>query len=335
MSELGPALRRAGGSLGRGLQGAGRKVERLAATPTGHRGRRPTLSVIIVTYDMPREAPRTILSAGLPYQRGVAEGDYEVLVVDNGSTRRLPESARADLPPGVRLLDAPDPQPSPVFALNWAAREEARGDVLLFSIDGARIFSAGLYRDHLAAHALVHDAFVYSLSWHLGPKVQMVSTTEGYDEAAEDALLAEVGWPADPDALFRASVFAGSSTPGFLQPVNESSAFSVRRSLWERMGGFDERYTSPGGGLSNLELFRRYAMRPGARNVCLLAEGSSHQVHGGVATSGKAGWDDFDAEHEAIFGERFTLPTYDTLYYGRPRPELERFWLESIGAALS
>lgn len=302
---------------------------------SGGAGRpRPRLSVIICTYDMPREAPRTILSAGLAYQRGVTEDDVEVIVVDNGSTRPLAEADRAKLPAGVRLVDAPDPRPSPVFALNWAARELARGDLLLFSIDGARIFSDGLYATTLAAHDLVDDAFVYTLSWHLGPKVQMLSTREGYDQATEDAMLDRGGWPADPSSLFSMSVFAGSSIPGFFQPVSESSAFSLRRELWERLGGFDERFTSPGGGLSNLEVFSRCTTRPGARNVCLLSEGTFHQVHGGIATSGRVGWAEFDAEHQAIFGRPFTTPAYDTLYYGTARPEVARFWRESIGSAV-
>lgn len=299
------------------------------------RSARPTLSVIICIYNMTREAPRTILSAAAPYQRGIDPGEVEVIVVDNGSTDRLPPAVLAGLPAGVRVVDIPDPRPSPVFALNWAAREVATGDLLLFAIDGARIFSAGLYRDHLAAHRLVDGAFVYSLAWHLGPKHQSVSTKEGYDQAAEDAMIAASGWPDDPDALFAMSVFAGSSTPGFFQPVNESNAFSLSRSRWERLGGFDERYTSPGGGLANLEVFRRHTMAPDARNVCLLGEGAFHQVHGGVATSGRSSWDDFNAEHRAIFGEDFTLPVYDTLHYGRLRPGLERFWAESMSAALS
>ncbi|WP_210235973.1 glycosyltransferase, partial [Mesorhizobium sp. M1C.F.Ca.ET.144.01.1.1] len=50
------------------------------------RKRRPILSVIICIHDMNREAPRTILSACCPYQKDVSPEDYEVIVVDNGST---------------------------------------------------------------------------------------------------------------------------------------------------------------------------------------------------------------------------------------------------------
>lgn len=285
---------------------------------------RPRLSVIICGYDMGRELPRTVRSAGLPYQRGVTADDYEVIVVDNGSPHPwVPEPG--SLPPNTRVVDAPDPRPSPVFAMNWAAREVATGTHLLFALDGARIFSDGLYARTLEAHRLVPEAFVFTLAFHLGPKVQMESVAEGYDQAVEDRLLAESGWPDDPAALFRISVLAGSSRFGYFRPIAESNAFSMPRTLFERLGGYDERFTSAGGGLTNLELFGRYVTRAGARNVCLLSEGTFHQVHGGIATSGRVGFGDFNDEYRAIFGRDFALPTYQALYLGPIRPEAEPF----------
>jgi glycosyltransferase involved in cell wall biosynthesis len=288
-------------------------------------GDAPLLSVIVCVYDMAREAPRTIVSAAAPYQQGVTEGDYEVLVVDNGSPRPLAESIEDELPAGVRLVEMPEPQPSPVFAMNWAAREVARGDVLLFAIDGARIFTDRLYERTLAAQAAVPDALVYTHSWHLGPKRQMESVHEGYNQEVEDALIAGSGWPEDRSALFDVSVFAGSSHRGFFAPAGESTAFSVPRTLWEAVGGYDERFTSPGGGLANMELFGRYVTRPDARTVCLLSEGTFHQVHGGIATSGASGPAQFAAEYEAIFGHTHSVPDYDPLYLGPLRPEQQRF----------
>lgn len=292
---------------------------------------RPRLSVIVCVYDMAREAPRTLLSAGIPYQRDVQENDYEVIVVENGSPHPLGAAARAAVPPGVRVVDMPDPQPSPVFAMNWAAREVACGDVLLFSIDGARIFTQRLYAEVLAAHDAVPDAFVYTLGWHIGPKMQLISTEEGYDQAAEDGLIASSQWPNDPDALYDISVFAGSSQRGFFRSINESNAFSISRSLFERFGGYDERFVSPGGGLSNFEIFERYVKRSGARNVCLLSEGTFHQTHGGIATSGRVRFESFAAEYTSILGRRFQEPVYDRLYAGRIRPKAVRFLTQSLG----
>jgi len=291
---------------------------------------KPRMSVIIVTYDMPREAPRTIHSAALPYQQGIAAGEVEVIVVDNGSTRPLPDSVRRDPGPGVTVVDMPNPQPSPVFALNWAAREKAKGDILLFAIDGARIFTNRLLATSLEAHALIEDAFVFTLAWHLGPKVQMISAQEGYNQEIEDRLIGSCGWPAAPDALFDISVFAGSSAGGFFRPIMESNAFSIRRSAFERMGGFDERFTSPGAGLANLEMFQRCVTRSNARNVCLLSEGTFHQFHSGIATSGRTPPSKFADEYEAIFGRPYVRPNYDTFYFGSPRPAAKRFVQQSL-----
>jgi len=298
------------------------------ASPQG-----PKLSVVICVHDMAREAPRTILSATTPYQKGVDPGEYEVIVVDNGSSPPFRFAQDPSLSPEVRVLQPPSPRPSPVFALNWAARSVARGDIVLFAIDGARIFSDRLVASTLRAHALHPAAFVYTLGCHIGPMVQMVSTREGYDEAEEDRLIAASGWPGRAAALYEISVWAGSSMGGFFQPISESNAFSLSRALLERHGGFDERFLLPGGGLANLEIFARYVTRPDPVNVCLLSDMTFHQTHGGIATSGKLEWPVFAAEYASIFGTGYRPPAYDALYLGPVRPEAVPF-LEQSWAAL-
>ena len=57
---------------------------------------KPGVSVIVVVFNIPREAPRTLYSLSAEYQRDIAADDYEVIVVDDGSTRRsMPASSRA------------------------------------------------------------------------------------------------------------------------------------------------------------------------------------------------------------------------------------------------
>ena len=46
----------------------------------------PRLSIVLIAYNMQREAPRTMRSLSTAMQRDVKHGDYEVVVVDNGSS---------------------------------------------------------------------------------------------------------------------------------------------------------------------------------------------------------------------------------------------------------
>jgi glycosyltransferase involved in cell wall biosynthesis len=287
----------------------------------------PRLSVIICVYNMTREAPRTILSAAYPYQKDVSPAAYEVIVVDNGSSPALRDTYKTYLPAGVAIHSMPDPRPSPVFALNWAARELARGELLLFVIDGARILSNGLYAATLDVYSVIKDAFVYTLTWHLGPKIQRISVAEGYSQAVEDRLLEEGRWPEKPRVLFDISVLAGSSQRGYFEPIRESNAFAITREAFEGLGGYDERFISPGGGFANLEIFSRYVTRPGSSNVCLLSEGTFHQMHGGMTTSGSSAEskEAFYEEYRAIFGEDYCSPSYDSLFYCHGEMEFLKF----------
>ncbi|MET0884236.1 MAG: glycosyltransferase family A protein, partial [Acidimicrobiales bacterium] len=58
-------------------------------------GERP-LSVVVVTYDMERELPRTLRSLSADLQVGIEASDYEVIVVDNGSPRPVDPARFAD-----------------------------------------------------------------------------------------------------------------------------------------------------------------------------------------------------------------------------------------------
>jgi len=292
------------------------------------------LSVVICVYNMSREAPRTILSACVPYQKGVAPDDYEVIVVDNGSDVpfELPDEVARSLSPKPRIVRFGSREPSPVFALNWAAATLARGEHIMFCIDGARILSDQLVGNTLRANGLAANAFVHTLGCHLGPKQQMLSTREGYCEAVEDELLARSGWPENPAALYGISVFAGSSGGGLFRPIHESNAFSVSREHLARLGGYDERFTSPGGGLANLEIFGRYVTSPGAVNVCLLSDTTFHQTHGGIATSGKVAWETFHAEYVRILGRDYAAPEYQALYFGPVRAEAKNILCRSVEA---
>ena len=74
--------------------------------------------------------------------------------------------------------------------------------------------------------------------------------------------------------------------------MGESSSLFCPPTLWEELGGLDERFALPGGGLVNHDLYRRACALHGVELVVLLGEGTFHQYHGGAATSRRLTWDD-------------------------------------------
>ena len=287
----------------------------------------PSLSIVVCMYNMVREVPRTIHSASVAYQKDVSEADYEVIVVDNGSTQKLPAEVLEALPANVRYVEFPAAQPSPVFALNWAARTQCSGERVMFCIDGARIFSDRLVRSVLdALQFSIPDTFIYTLGWHLGLHRHAEARLHGYSQIVEDALLERIQWASYPDRLFENAVLAGSSRFGFFRPVFESNAFCVSRSMLESIGGYDERFTLPGGGLANLEIFRRYVLHPSTTPICILSEGTFHQYHGGAATGAGQSWDgDLQPDYVKVMGRDYEGPDYTPLYFGTLRESCHRF----------
>ena len=283
------------------------------------------LSLVVVAYNMGRELPRTIHSLSPAMQRGVDAGDYEIIIVDNGSTQPFDEASCRRAVPGLRIEYMPDPTPSPVAAINRGL-ELARGDLVGVWIDGARLASPGLLETALMAARMHPRAVIGTIGFHLGPDVQMKSVHEGYDQAREDALLASVDWEADAYRLFGISSFAGSSANGWFMPIAESNALFMRRALWDELGGYEPAFRMAGGGLANLDIWRRACEAPGTRVIILLGEGTFHQVHGGVATNAERPmFPLFHEEYRRIRGQPFRAPDVDALFVGRvPEAALEK-----------
>lgn len=284
---------------------------------------------MVAVYDIPREAPRTLHSLSAAYQRHIHPDDFEIIVVDNGSPVPLSAEIVQALPGNFRLIRIDDALPSPAQALNRGLAE-ARGRTIGVMIDGARLATPGLL--HFACHAArIHDkAVVATLGWYLGPDLQWRAMESGYDRATEDALLESIRWPEDGYRLFEIGVLDESSIDGWFKPIAESNALFLRREFWEELGGLDERFDSPGGGLLNLDTFNRAVETKDAELMILLGEGTFHQVHGGTNTNSSLegqheNWLRWGGQYEAIRGRPYATArprNHPTLVGTLPGPML-------------
>lgn len=281
--------------------------------------RRPKLSLIVIVYDMAREAPRTLRSLALPYQTGIRPEDYEVIVMDNGSPVPLGESVVREFGPQFRYHYVQDAAKSPADAINDGVAI-SRGKYVGIFIDGARIASPGLLAKALQAFQLYDDPIVATLGWHLGPELQQKSVQKGYDKATEDRLLDGIGWPRDGYRLFEISVLAASSFKGYAAAPSESNALFLKRRAYKAMGGFDPAFDLPGGGLLNLDFFIRCLERDSPL-VMLFGEGTFHQIHGGASTGAPAEANRFQqwaAQYQRIRGKPWRHPEKPMHYLGEP-----------------
>jgi cephalosporin hydroxylase/predicted O-methyltransferase YrrM len=249
--------------------------------PPSHRD----LSVVVVFHDMLREARRTLHSLSRAYQQGIDDVDYEVIVVENGSdpSQRLGAELVRSFGPEFRYLDlGADASPSPVHALNRGI-ELTTGDAVALMIDGAHVLTPGVLRFGLAGLTTYAPAIVSTQQWYVGPGQQGDATQAGYDQELEDRLFAEIEWPTDGYRLFDIGHFIGDRD--WFDGIWESNCVFVPRKILEQVGSFDERFSVPGGGYANLELYERVGSSPDITVATIIGEGSFHQVHGGTTTN--------------------------------------------------
>lgn len=285
------------------------------------------LSIILIGFDMARELPRTILSFSPAYQRDMEGVSYEIILVDNGSAEPV---RRDDFPPEIPLtiLRIDDAGMSPCPAINAGVRA-ASGERIAVGIDGARLASPGLLAVAMAAHRANPDALVATLGFHLGPKVQQQSTTEGYTREVEDQLLASIDWPNGADRLFEIASLGESYREGLFLTPPETTFFLISRRRFDALGGFDERFRSRGGGFANFDFFERACAGPDGELVLLLGEGTFHQLHYGATTragglsnpetEGLTLAEVYDREYRAIRGQPHKPSRTEPFIYGRSR----------------
>ena len=244
------------------------------------------LTVITTAYDMAREIPRTLRGLSRSYQHGAQDLEYEVLLVDNASPVPLDPATWADIDVPVRLIRLDEAPPSPAMGINIAL-SQAQGEIICLMIDGAHILTPGIFKFALAAYKPYPDAVVCTRYFWMGPDSPNVSIHNGYDKTVEDELLRSINWPEDGYRLFEVGVplRAGAENITWLNRMFESCCLFMRRSLFESLGGMDERFDTPGGGVVNLDIFKRTIDAPHTTAVQLIGEGSFHQLHGGTTTN--------------------------------------------------
>ena len=281
--------------------------------------RPPLLSIVLIAFNMKRELRNTLRSLSACYQQHVSRSAYEVIVVDNGSLPELDPSL-LDECEGVKCqwLRCPPGKVSPCFAVNLGVAK-ARAKYVCVMVDGARMLSPGVVVNMIRAQKLFPNCFVTTLGWHLGDEPQNISMLNGYNQEVEDSLLASFDWQSNGYQLFSHSCLALSCSEGWFSGINESNCFSLSKQSFFDMGGFDQRFQSPGGGIVNLDFFRTVVESAKFVPVMLLGEGSFHQFHGGVATNVpmKAHpWSVFHDEYRSIRGCDYQTPPFQPFFLG-------------------
>ncbi|MEQ8841469.1 MAG: CmcI family methyltransferase [Acidimicrobiales bacterium] len=268
-------------------------AETVAASPS-HRGApllpprvegTVDLTMVVVFYNMRREAARTLRSLSRSYQEGIDDLTYEVIAIDNGSDpdQRLDEEFVTSFGPEFRFVEiGDDAQSSPVFALNHGI-ELGRGRNFGLMIDGAHVVTPGVLRFASMALREHAPAMVATQQWYVGPGQQGEAMIGGYDQDYEDALFEKIGWPRAGYRLFEIGSFVGDRD--WFDGVWESNCLFVSREQLQQVGGFDESFDVSGGSYSNLEIYERIGNSPGLTVCTMIGEGSFHQTHGGTTTN--------------------------------------------------
>lgn len=282
---------------------------------------RPAVSFVLIVYDMPAQAQNTVRSLLPHYQKDVQAQDYEVLIVENESRNMMSRAFIDSLPANFSYHPRQETRPTPIFAANEGI-DLAIGQNVCVMIDGARLLTPGVIKNILLGHRMSDRAVVTVPGYHLGYELQQKAVGSGYGIEQEQALMDSISWPEDGYRLFDIACFSGSCASGFYLPHSESNCISMPREMWKALGGFDARFDMRGGGVVNLDLYKRACEYPGATHIFLHGEGTFHQFHGGVTTGGEAA----DArqafinaimnQYQQIRGKNFQSPSTNTVYLG-------------------
>lgn len=308
-----------------------RKVTSSNASRNKERVRKhPRLSVIVIVYNMQREAPRTLRSLCNDYQKDVKAEDYEVIVVENGSSGPLPKETVDSLNSNFSYFYLHDPPPSPAYAINFGV-SKASGDIIGIMIDGACLLTPGIFRMALKAFRMFDNPIVMTRYFFLGPGRQNITISQGYNQNVEDELLKKIDWPKDGYRLFEIGVPLprpnSEITPSeyrviWFSRLFESNCIFFKKETFQRFGGCNEKFDIPGGGFLNLDIFREAARLRDTEVVQLIGEAVFHQVHGGTTTNipmedKKLEIERYRKQYREIRKEEYAVPQKPVYLLGR------------------
>ena len=280
------------------------------------------ISFVVIVYDMPLQAQNTVRSLLPDYQRDTFADEYEVVIVENASANTISRDFLKTLPDNFSYHLRNETHPTPVYAIDYGI-EQSQGKNICVMIDGARLVTPGVVNNMIRGHRLARHVLVTVPGYHLGFELQQKSVGSGYDADQEQILMESIAWPDNGYRLFEIACFSGSCAQGFYLSHSESNCISMPRRVWADLGGYDAKFDMRGGGLVNLDLYKRACKYPEMTHVLLQGEGTFHQFHGGVTTGGdeaqerQAFIDAIKAQYEEIRGQKFSAPETDPIYLGK------------------
>lgn len=322
--------------LDQGVQGSAVSVRGEPIAPV-HGG--PIVSFVLVVYNMPAQAANTVRSLLSEYQQGVSAAAYEVLIVENRSKNLMEQAFIESLPDNFCYFLRDETEATPTHAINFGI-EKSRGENVCVMIDGARLVTPGVVRNVILAHRVSERAIVTVPGYHLGHEPQQQAVANGYNAQREQELMASISWPAEGYRLFEIACFSVSSAAGFYMPHSESNCISMSREVWADLGGYDPKFDLRGGGLVNLDLYKRACEYPRSTHIVLQGEGTFHQYHGGVTTGGKEVGDrpafmaQIKQQYKDIRGDWFSAPHTEPLYFGELSDHVQKFIFHSSASKL-
>ncbi len=314
-----------------------RLLSKASIPPAAENG--PIVSFVVIVYDMAEQAKKTVISLGPDYQQDVVAKDYEVIIVENESANPMNTEFIEALGDGTRYYLRKDAESTPVPAIEFGA-SKARGKNICVMIDGARMLTPGVVKNIILGHRLFDQAVVSIPGYHLGSKLQQKAVDGGYGVEEEQSLVGSINWPADGYRLFEIACFSGSCVGGFFLPNSESNCISMPRKLWAELGGCDPAFAMRGGGLVNLDLYKRACEFPGVRHVIIPGEGTFHQFHGGVTTGGEeekirdAYIDASKEQYRQLRGQYYSSPRSNPILLGQFPHQAMKFMHYSTERAL-